>query len=111
MDGDDTWRQEWLCSGWKPRAGEEQLGIVDWMGEPWEQKRAEEGFVEGAEQLFWLFWLLWQMNVLPLCSLSTVGRSVRWMGCCMPIALRHRATALRPPFIPLRLPPRSGSIS
>ena len=50
MDGDDAWRQEWLCSGWKLGAGEEQLGVVDWMGESWEQKGAEEDFAEGTEQ-------------------------------------------------------------
>ena len=33
VDGDSNWRQEWLCSKWKPGAGEEQLGTVDWVGE------------------------------------------------------------------------------
>ena len=50
MVGDSIWRQEWLCSGWKPGAGEERLGTVVWVGESWEQEGAEEGFVEGAEQ-------------------------------------------------------------
>ena len=50
VGGDDTWRQEWMCSGWEPGAGEEQLSTVDWVGEPWEQKGAEEDFAEGAEQ-------------------------------------------------------------
>jgi hypothetical protein len=58
-----------------------------------------------------LFWLFWQRRLLLLCALSTAGRSVRWLGCSTPNALRHRASALRPPFIPLRLPPPSGSIS
>ena len=39
-----------MCSGWKPGAGGGQLGTVDWMGTPWEQKGAEEDFVGGAEQ-------------------------------------------------------------
>ena len=50
VDGDSNWRQEWLCSGWKPGAGEEQLRTVDWMGSPWEQKGTGEGFAEGEEQ-------------------------------------------------------------
>ena len=29
---------------------EGQLGTVDWMGEPWGQQGAEEGFAEGVEQ-------------------------------------------------------------
>jgi hypothetical protein len=52
VDGDSYWRQEWLCSGWKPGAGEEQLGIVDWVVESLEQEGAEEGFAEGAEQQY-----------------------------------------------------------
>ena len=50
VDCDDTWRQEWPVLRLEAWAGEEQLGIVDWMGEPWEQKGAEEDFAEGAEQ-------------------------------------------------------------
>ena len=50
VDGDSNWRQERLCSGWKPGTGEEQMGTVDWMGSPWGQKGAEEDFVEGVEQ-------------------------------------------------------------
>ena len=34
VDGEDDRRQGWLCSGWRPGAEEEQLGTVDWMGEP-----------------------------------------------------------------------------
>ena len=48
MDGDSDWRQVWLCSGWKPGAG--QLGTVDWVGSLWELKGAEEDFAEGAER-------------------------------------------------------------
>ena len=52
VDGEDDRRQGWLCSGWSPGAAEEQLGIVDWMGEPGEQnsKGDEEDFAEGVEQ-------------------------------------------------------------
>ena len=39
-----------MCSGWRPGTEEEQSGIVDWVGESWEQKGAEEDFTEGAEQ-------------------------------------------------------------
>ena len=42
VDGEDGRRQGWLCSGWRPGAVEEQLGNVDWIGEPWEQQGAEE---------------------------------------------------------------------
>ena len=35
VDGEDDKRQEWLCSGWRPGAAGEQLGTVNWMGEPW----------------------------------------------------------------------------
>ena len=45
-DGGSNRRQEWLCSGWKPGAEEEQLGTVDWVGSLWEQKGAEEDFAE-----------------------------------------------------------------
>ena len=52
VDGEDDRRQEWLCSGWRSGANEEQLGTVDWVGELWEQKGAdhEEDFAEGVEQ-------------------------------------------------------------
>ena len=29
VDWDGTWRQEWMRSGWRPGAGEEQSGTVD----------------------------------------------------------------------------------
>ena len=50
VDGEDSKRQEWQCSGWRPGAQEEQLGTVEWTGSPWEQQGAEEGFAVGAEQ-------------------------------------------------------------
>ena len=50
VGGGDDRRQEWLCSGRRPDADGEQQGTVDWMGQPWEQKGAEEDFVEGVEQ-------------------------------------------------------------
>ena len=50
VDGEDDRRQGWLCSGWRPGAEEQQLGTVDLVGEPWEQKGAEEDFAEGVEQ-------------------------------------------------------------
>jgi ribonuclease HI len=50
VDGEDRRRQEWQCSGWSPGAQEEQLGTVEWTGNPWEQQGAEEGFAVGAEQ-------------------------------------------------------------
>ena len=56
-------------------------------------------------------WKDFDGRLMILCSLSTVGRSVRWLGCFTPSALRICATALRPPFAPSRWPPRSGSTS
>ena len=50
VDGGHGRRQEWLCFGWEPGAEEGQLGTVCWVGEPWEQKGAEEDFAEGVEQ-------------------------------------------------------------
>ena len=49
-DGDSNRREEWMCSGWRHGAEEELLNTVDWVESPWEQKRAEEDFAEGAEQ-------------------------------------------------------------
>ena len=49
VDGEDSKRQEWQCSGWRPGAQEEQLGTVEWTGSPWVQQGAEEGFAVGAE--------------------------------------------------------------
>ena len=48
LDEDRDWEQEWQCSGWRPGAGEEQLGTVDWVGSSWERPAAEEDFAEGG---------------------------------------------------------------
>ena len=53
VDGDNSWRPEWMCSGGKPGAGEEQPGTMDWVSESWEQKEAEEGFAEGQNSNYW----------------------------------------------------------
>ena len=44
VDADDAWGQEWPYSDWRPGAGEEQLGTVDWMGDSWGQQGDEEDF-------------------------------------------------------------------
>ena len=49
VENEDSWRQEWSCSGWVPGLDEDLVTEVGWQGERWEQKGAEEMMAGGVE--------------------------------------------------------------